>query len=253
MRIDILTLFPDMCESVMGESIIGRARKAGKIKVCCHQIRDYSPNKHRTTDDTLYGGGKGMLMQAEPIYRCWEAVCGQANSTPHVIYMTPKGKPLTQARVIELSQLPHLCILCGHYEGVDQRVIDEIVDEELSIGDYVLTGGELPALVLADSVARLCEGVLADESCWQDESHCADGLLEGPHYTKPFEWRGRCVPDVLISGHHANIEQWRREQSLLLTLRNRPDLLERAALTARDKLFLSNQEPTSWTTRQEKP
>jgi len=239
MRIDILTLFPDMCERVMGESIIGRAQKAGKIQVRCHQIRDYSTSKHRTTDDTLYGGGKGMLMQAEPIYRCWEAVVEDAGLRPHVIYMSPKGRPLTQLRAIELSRLPHICVLCGHYEGVDQRLIDEIVDEQISIGDYVLTGGELPALVLCDSVARLCEGVLADESCWQDESFAADGLLEGPHYTKPFEWRGRSVPEVLTTGHHANIERWRREQALLQTLKSRPNLLEKADLTARDKLFLA--------------
>ena len=245
MRIDILTLFPDMCGYVMGQSIIGRAQTAGKIAVRCHQIRDYSTSKHRTTDDTPYGGGKGMLMQAEPIYRCWEDVCAQAGSRPHMIYMTPKGGLLTQQRVAELSRLPHLGILCGHYEGVDQRVLDEIVDESLSIGDYVLTGGELPALVLADGVARLCPGVLSDEACWQDESHSRDGLLEYPHYTKPYEWRGREVPEVLVSGHHANIERWRREQALLQTLRSRPDLLERAALTAQDKLFLAQQEPTS--------
>ena len=141
MRIDILTLFPDMCERVMGESIVGRARAAGKIEVNCHQIRDYSPDKHRRTDDTLYGGGKGMLMTAEPIYRCWQALKGQAGESPHLIYMTPKGKLLTQERAAQLAQLPHIGILCGHYEGVDQRVIDEIVDEELSIGDYILTGG----------------------------------------------------------------------------------------------------------------
>jgi len=256
MRIDILTLFPDMCENVMGESIIGRARKSGKITINTHHIRDYSQSKHRTTDDTLYGGGKGMLMQAEPIYRCWEAVAEEAGSRPHMIYMTPKGRLLTQKRATELSQLPHIGILCGHYEGVDQRVIDEIVDEQLSIGDYVLTGGELPALVLCDSIARLCEGVLADDSCWRNESHSGDGLLEAPHYTKPFEWRGRSVPEVLISGHHANIERWRREQSLLSTLRERPDLLETAQLTARDKLFLSgflNERETQSETGRETP
>ncbi|MCL2580370.1 MAG: tRNA (guanosine(37)-N1)-methyltransferase TrmD [Oscillospiraceae bacterium] len=239
MRIDILTLFPDMCERVMGESIIGRAQAAGKIEVNCHQIRDYSPDKHRRTDDTLYGGGKGMLMTAEPIYRCWEAVTQGESPRPHLIYMTPKGKLLTQARVAELAQLPRIGILCGHYEGVDQRLIDELVDEQLSIGDYVLTGGELPALVLADGVARLCEGVLSDQSCWQEESLAADGLLEAPHYTKPFDWRGRCVPEILITGHHANIERWRREQSLLTTVKNRPDLMEKATLTARDRLFLA--------------
>jgi len=238
-RIDILTLFPDMCQGVMGTSIIGRAQAAGKLAVRCHQIRDYSTSKHRTTDDTTYGHGRGMLMQAEPIYRCWEDVVATSGSQPHMIYMTPKGRTLTQARVQELAQLPHIGILCGHYEGVDQRVIDEIVDEELSIGDYVLTGGELPGLVLADSIARLCEGVLHDESCWQDESFSKDGLLEAPHYTKPFEWRGRKVPEVLLGGNHAEIERWRREQSLLCTLQKRPELLEGAALNARDKLYLA--------------
>lgn len=238
MRIDLCTLFPEMCQTVLGESILGRAQKAGHIQFFCHHIRHYTLDKHGNTDDTLYGGGQGMLMQADPIYRCWEAVCELSGSKPHTIYMTPKGKNLTQQRSLELSHKEHLCILCGHYEGVDQRVIDEIVDEELSIGDYVLTGGELPALVLADSVARLCPGVLSDESCWQEESH-ASGLLEGPHYTKPYEWRGRTVPDVLLSGHHANIERWRREQSLLITRKNRPDLLEQAELSPSDRLFLA--------------
>lgn len=241
MRIDILTLFPDMCQSVMETSIIGRAQKAGKIEVHCHQIRDYSTSKHRTTDDTIYGHGKGMLMQAEPIYRCWQAVCESAGAQPHTVYMTPKGSLLTQARALELSRLGRIAILCGHYEGVDQRVIDEIVDEQISIGDYVLTGGELPALVLCDSVARLIPGVLSDESCWQQESISASGLLEAPHYTKPAQWQGRSVPEVLISGHHANIERWRREQSLLCTMRQRPDLLEKADITAQDRLFLAQQ------------
>ena len=242
MRIDILTLFPDMCEGVMGTSIVGRARAASKLEVHCHQIRDYSTSKHRTTDDTTYGHGRGMLMQAEPIYRCWESIVQTSGCRPHMIYMTPKGRTLTQARVLELSKLTHIGILCGHYEGIDQRVLDEIINEEVSIGDYVLTGGELPGLVLADAIARLCEGVLHDESCWQEESFSQDGLLEAPHYTKPFEWRGRKVPEVLLSGNHAEIDRWRREQSLLCTLQNRSELLEKATLTARDKLFLARLE-----------
>lgn len=242
MRIDLCTLFPEMCETVMGESIIGRARESGFLEVHTHHVRDYAVRKGGYIDDTLYGGGKGMLMQAEPFYRCWEAIGQQAGGRPHTIYMTPKGKLLTQQRAVELSNMEHLCILCGHYEGIDQRLIDEIVDEELSIGDYILTGGELPALVLADCVARLCPGVLADESCWQEESHGEDGLLEAPHYTKPAQWRGHTVPEVLLSGHHANIQQWRREQGLLYTAKNRPDLLEQAALTPADRLFLAQSQ-----------
>lgn len=239
LRIDIATLFPQMCEAVMGESITGRARRAGKLEVHCHHIRDYTLNKHRNVDDTPCGHGKGMLMTADPIYRCWEAVCAQAGSRPHTIYMTPKGRLLTQRRAMEIAELGHVCILCGHYEGVDQRLIDEIVDEELSIGDYVLTGGELPALVLADCISRMCEGVLADESCWRDDSH-VDGLLEYPHYTRPIEWHGRRVPDILLSGHRAKIDRWRRDRSLEQTLRVRPDLLERAELDDEDRAFLDS-------------
>lgn len=242
MRIDFLTLFPEMCERVMGESIIGRAVKAGKLEVCFHHIRDFSTSKHRTVDDTTYGHGKGMLIQAEPVYLCWEEVCRQAGGRPHTIYLTPKGSLLTQARAVELSRLPRVALLCGHYEGVDQRVIDKIADEQISIGDYVLTGGELPALVLADCIARLRPGVLSDESCWQEESISADGLLEAPHYTKPADWRGERVPEPLLSGHHANIEKWRREHSLLLTRSQRPDLLDKANLTPRDKLFLAQYQ-----------
>jgi tRNA (guanine37-N1)-methyltransferase len=239
MRIDVMTLFPEMFEPVIATSIIGRARAAGKLDIRCHHIRDYTLDKHSRTDDTPYGGGKGMLMQADPIYHCYQAILLQrGEQKPHTIYMTPKGKPLTQAHAVELSRREEgLAILCGHYEWVDQRVIDEIVAEEVSIGDYVLTGGELPALVLLDCVARLCDGVLAEDICWQEESH-ADGLLEYPHYTKPYEWNGRQVPDVLLSGHHANIERWRREQSLKKTWEMRPDLLEKATLTEEDRHYL---------------
>ena len=216
MRIEIATLFPDMCETVLSESIIGRARRAGKLDIHCRNIRDYTLDKHRRVDDTPYGGGKGMLMQAEPIYRCYEAVCEDFGARPHVIFMSPQGKPFTEKRAIELSQMEHILILCGHYEGVDQRVIDEIVDEEISIGDYVLTGGELGALVVVDAVGRLCEGVLADESCYMDESHY-NGLLEYPHYTRPPVWHGREVPEVL---------------------QKRPDLLRTAPLTDKDKQVL---------------
>ena len=232
MRIDIATLFPEMCEAVLGESIIGRARKAGKLEIHCHNIRDYSRDKHRRVDDTPYGGGKGMLMQTMPIYDCFEAVCAMTKTRPHVIYMSPKGQPFCQQKALELREHEHIFILCGHYEGVDQRVLDEIVDEEISLGDYVLTGGELGALVVADAVGRLCPGVLSEEVCFTEESHYS-GLLEYPQYTRPEVWRGRAVPEVLLSGHHANIEAWRREMSLRRTKADRPDLY--AHFVPRDK------------------
>ena len=223
MRIEIATLFPEMCEAVLGESIVGRARKAGKIEVHCRQIREYTLDKHRRVDDTPYGGGMGMVMQCEPIYNCYKAVCEEWETKPHTIYMSPKGKVLTQERAAELSKMDDILIICGHYEGVDQRVIDKIIDEEISIGDYVLTGGELPAMVLTDCVARMCPGVLSDDVCFEEES-IFSGLLEYPHYTRPEVWEGEKVPDVLLSGHHANIQKWRHEQSEELTKERRPDL-----------------------------
>ena len=225
MNIVIATLFPEMCEAVLGESIVGRARKAGKISVHCRQIREYTQDKHRRVDDTPYGGGMGMVMQCEPIYNCYKAVCEELGAKPHTIYMSPKGRVFDQKRAVELSKMDNILIICGHYEGVDQRVIDKIVDEELSIGDYVLTGGELPAMVLTDCVARMCEGVLSDDICFEEES-IYSGLLEYPHYTRPEVWEGESVPPILLSGHHANIEKWRHEQSLELTKERRPDLYE---------------------------
>ncbi len=225
MRIEIATLFPDMCETVLSESIIGRARKAGAIEVHCHNIRDYTLDKHRRVDDTPYGGGMGMVMQAEPIYRCWQAVCEQLGERPHTIYMSPQGRTLTQGRARDLSKMSSLFLLCGHYEGVDQRVLDKIVDEEISIGDYVLTGGELPALVLTDAIARMCSGVLPSALCFEDESHF-NGLLEYPQYSRPEIWEGERVPEVLLSGHHLNISRWRQEQSLRVTEEKRPDLYQ---------------------------
>lgn len=223
MRIDIATLFPEMCEAVLGASIVGRARMAEKIDVRCHQIRDYSADKHRRVDDTPYGGGMGMVMQAEPIYRCFLGVTEEFSQKPHVIYMSPKGTVFTQKRAVELSKMESLFIICGHYEGVDQRVIDKIVDEEISIGDYVLTGGELPALVLTDAVARMCPGVLASEECFREES-IFSGLLEYPHYTRPEIWEGERVPEVLLTGHHKNIEEFRRSEAMKITCERRPDL-----------------------------
>ncbi len=226
MRIDIATLFPDMCETVLNESIVGRARKAEKIELHCHQIRDYSNDKHRRVDDTPYGGGMGMVMQAEPIYRCYLAVEEQIGAKPHVIYMSPKGATFTQQRAVELSKMDNILIICGHYEGVDQRVIDKIVDEEISIGDYVLTGGELPALVVTDAVARMCGGVLSSEECFQEESHFS-GLLEYPHYTRPEVWEGESVPPVLLTGHHKNIAEFRHNEAVKITKERRPDMYKK--------------------------
>ena len=226
MNIVIATLFPEMCEAVLGESIVGRARKAGKISVHCRQIREYTQDKHRRVDDTPYGGGMGMVMQCEPIYNCYKAVCDELGTKPHTIYMSPKGKVFDQQKAIELSGMDNILIICGHYEGVDQRVIDKIVDEEISIGDYVLTGGELPACVVADAVARMCPGVLSDDVCFTDES-IYSGLLEYPQYTRPEVWEGEAVPPVLLSGHHKNIEKWRLEQSIEVTKERRPDLFEK--------------------------
>ncbi len=228
MIFDIMTLFPELVEYVLGESIIGRAQKSGVIEVCTYNIRDHSKDKHRRVDDTPYGGGKGMLMMAPPIYDCYEAICkkrADAVSSKRVVYMSPSGSILTQSKAKELSEYDQLIILCGHYEGVDRRIIDEIVDEEISIGDYVLTGGELPACILVDSVARLVDGVLSDPECHEKES-ISSGLLEYPQYTRPYEFHGNAVPDILISGHHENIDKWRLERSVELTLKKRPDLYE---------------------------
>ena len=234
MRIDIITLFPEMCEAVLGESIIGRARKAGAVDIRCRQLRDFAFDKHKRVDDSTYGGGMGMLMMAEPIALCYESICEELGEKPHFIYMSPKGKTLTQSKLRELSEHENICILCGHYEGVDQRVLDMYVDEEISIGDYVLTGGELPALVLTDSLARLQKGVLSDDECFELESHY-DGLLEYPQYTKPQVWRGVGIPDVLISGHHENIRKWRRERSIVETAEKRPDMLRDAELSESER------------------
>ena len=232
-----MTLFPDMCERVVSESIIGRARKAGKVSIVITDIRDFAGNKHNKVDDMPYGGGMGMIMAAAPIYNCYKSLYGEGEPKPHLIYMSPKGKTLTQKRVVELSKLDRIVILCGHYEGVDQRVIDEIVDEEISVGDYVLTGGELPALTLTDAVCRMLEGVLADDICFEEESHFA-GLLEYPQYTRPAQWLGREVPEVLLSGNHAEIEKWRRLQSLLETGRRRKDMFRKLKLPEKDQKLL---------------
>lgn len=239
MRIDIMTLFPDMCRAYLGASIIGRAREAGKVQIECKDIRDYTQDKHRRVDDSPYGGGMGMIMQAQPIYDCYMDLCKKTGARPHLIYLTPQGKTLTQQRVKELAKLDHIALLCGHYEGVDERVIEELLPEEISVGDYVLTGGELPALIVADAVSRMIPGVLSSDECFTEESHYSS-LLEYPQYTRPYVWHGRQVPEVLITGHHANVEAWRREQSLIRTAERRPDMLEKAQLTEKEIRFLSD-------------
>lgn len=225
MKISIMTLFCEMCEKVLSESIIGRARSAGIIDVSCVDIRDFADNKHNRVDDAPYGGGNGMIIQAQPVYDCYQSLCKDGKK-PHLIYLSPKGKTFTQRRAVELSKMDNIVLLCGHYEGVDQRVLDEIVDEEISIGDFVVTGGELPALLVADAVCRLVPGVLSNDECFTDESHF-NGLLEYPHYTRPAVWHDQEVPEVLLSGHHENIAKWRKEQSLIVTKQKRPDLLKR--------------------------
>lgn len=234
MRFDILTLFPEMFEPIK-QSIIGRAIEKNIIDINLVNIRDFSKDKHKKVDDTPYGGGAGMLIQPDVVYDCYKSV---KSNNAKVIYLSPQGKTLSQAKVEELAKEEHLILLCGHYEGIDQRVIDKIVDEEISIGDYVLTGGELPAMVLIDSVSRYIDGVLANNST-KDESF-SNGLLEYPQYTRPEIFEGLEVPEVLKSGHHQNIEKWRREESLKRTLEKRPDLLEKAILTEEDKKILEN-------------
>lgn len=236
MRIDIATLFPELCEAYLSESIVGRARAKGIFEVNCHNIRDYTLDKHRRVDDTPYSEQKGMLMQAEPIYRCFKAVT--EGLKPHVIYVSPQGKPFNQKKAKELSEFDSIFLLCGHYEGVDNRVIEEIVDEEISIGDFVLTGGELPALCIVDAVVRMIDGVLSSPDNYKDESHYS-GLLEYPQYTRPEVWHNKRVPEILLSGHHANIDKWRHEQSLIATYEKRPDLIDFENLSENDREFLS--------------
>ncbi|HEX3030559.1 MAG TPA: tRNA (guanosine(37)-N1)-methyltransferase TrmD [Clostridia bacterium] len=226
MRFDVLTLFPELFKAVLGESIIGRAQENGIIEVVATNIRDFSKDKHRKVDDYPYGGGNGMVMMAQPIVDAYAYLTESLERKPKVIYMSPQGKLLTQTMLEELKSEEHIIILCGHYEGIDERVIEEIVDEEISIGDYVLTGGELPAMVLIDGISRLIPGVLSSEESYSDESHY-NGLLEYPQYTRPYDFRGKTVPEVLMSGHHVNVNKWRKAQSLERTKLKRPDLYER--------------------------
>jgi len=226
MRIDILTLFPDIVGDMLCESILGRGQERGYIRVECHQIRDFTSNKQKQVDDYPYGGGRGCVMLAQPLYDCWKFICDEAGYRVHTIFMSPCGKVFKQADARRLQQEhDRLIIVCGRYEGVDERFIEECVDEELSIGDYVLTGGEIPAMAVVDAVCRLVPGVLPDEECFTDESHW-DGLLEYPQYTRPEVWQNRKVPEVLLSGHHENINNWRKQKSLERTRERRPDLLK---------------------------
>lgn len=241
MRIDVMTLFPEMCERVLDESIIGRARRNGIVSVECHNIRDYVTEKHRHVDDMPYGGGQGMLMKPEPIEACFNAIVSQSGSRPFLIYLSPKGRVFNQGIAREFLSKEHICLLCGHYEGIDQRVIDSMVDMELSVGDYVLTGGELPALIVTDAVCRMVPGVLAEDACFEEESHYA-GLLEHSQYTRPPVWNGMSVPEELLSGHHARIASWKRLNALEQTARYRPDLLQEAELSPSEKRYLMEKQ-----------
>ena len=233
MNFHVLTLFPEMIEQGMHTSIIGRAIAGGYLSIDAINIRDYAFNKHQTVDDYPYGGGAGMLMQAEPVYLAYESVQKKLGYRPRVVYLTPQGEVFHQTMAKELAKEKDLVFLCGHYEGIDERVLDEIVTDYVSIGDYVLTGGELPAMVMMDSISRMVPGVLSNQESGETESF-AENLLEYPQYSRPEEWHGQKVPPVLLSGHHANIEAWRREQSVLRTAKRRPDLLKKADLTNKE-------------------
>ena len=238
MRIDILTLFPDTVGDVLSESIIGRAQERGIIRIEAHQIRDYTTNKQNQVDDYPYGGGHGAVMQADPLYNCWCHVCDTVGAPVHTIYLSPCGHVFKQADARRLSKMDNIILVCGHYEGIDQRFIDECVDEEISIGDFVLTGGEIPAMAIADSICRLVPGVLSDAECFEDESHWA-GTLEYPQYSRPAVWHGREVPPILLSGDHAKVARWRRKMSIIRTMERRPDMYEKLKFeTKEDKKIL---------------
>lgn len=243
MHFHVLTLFPEMIEQGVGTSITGRAIESGTISLSAVNIRDFAENKHNRVDDYPYGGGAGMVMQAGPVYKSYLSVLDKISSaekTVRVVYMTPQGRVFTQKLAEELAQEENLIFLCGHYEGIDERVLDKIVTDHVSIGDYVLTGGELPAMVMIDAISRLVPGVLNNEESAQFDSF-HDNLLEYPQYTRPAVWEGEEVPPVLLSGHHKNIEEWRRQQSLLRTLERRPDLFNDAVLTEKEKKWLQKQ------------
>ena len=233
MRIDIMTLFPDTVGDVLSESILGRAQERGILRIETHQIRDYTANRQNQVDDYPYGGGHGAVLQADPLYRCWCHVCDEAGAPVHTIYLSPAGHVFDQSDARRLAKMDNLVFVCGHYEGIDQRFIDECVDEELSIGDFVVTGGEIPAMAITDAVCRLVPGVLSDAACFEDESHWA-GTLEYPQYSRPAEWHGLHVPDILLSGDHAKVARWRRKQSILRTRERRPDLYAALLLDSKE-------------------
>lgn len=239
MNFHILTLFPEMVMDGLNTSIIGRAQSKGLLSVEAINIRDFAENKHNRVDDYTYGGGAGMLMQAGPVYGAYQSVVEKAKSKPRVIYLSPQGETFSQTKAEELATEEELIFLCGHYEGIDERVLEEIVTDYVSIGDYVLTGGELPAMVMIDAISRLIPGVLHNDVSAEFESF-QDNLLEYPQYTRPEEWHGKKVPEILLSGHHANVEKWRREQSIIRTAERRPDLLEKANLSQKEKDFVKN-------------
>lgn len=249
MNFHIMTLFPDMVEQGLKTSIIGRAEAKGLLSIDAVNIRDYAFNKHQSVDDYPYGGGAGMLMQAEPVFQCYEAVCqktkaSQEGKRPRLVYLSPQGRTFNQEMAEEFAKEEELILLCGHYEGIDERVLEEIVTDYVSIGDYVLTGGELAAMVMVDAISRLVPGVLHNDVSAEFESF-QDYLLEYPQYSRPETWHGKQVPPILLSGHHANIEKWRREQSIIRTAENRPDLLEKAELTEKEQKFLEEYRKNS--------
>ena len=239
MRIDILTLFPEMFESTLCSSIIGRAQKHGLVDIRFTQIRDFAINKHGQVDDYPYGGGVGMVMQAQPIFEAYQSVCKGLKKKPHTIYMSPQGKVFRQSKAKRYSKMEHLVFLCGHYEGVDQRILDEIIDEEVSIGDFVLTGGEIAAAAVIDATVRLLPGVLAGEETYTEESHF-HGLLEYPQYTRPAEWHGRKVPEELLSGHHKKIQDWKRRMAIKTTFEKRRGMLRTARLTEQEREYVES-------------
>lgn len=245
MRFDIMTLFPAAVDAMMQESILGRAQKKGLIEIHCHQIRDYTTNRQNQVDDYPYGGGRGAIMQCDPLFRCWSAICDEVGAPVHTIFLSPCGSVFNQEKARQLrDSFENIILVCGHYEGIDQRFIDECVDEEISVGDFVLTGGELPAMCIADAVCRLVPGVLGDEVCFTDESHW-DGLLEYPQYSRPDEWHGLRVPEVLLSGNHALVDRWRKKQAILRTMRCRPDMFRKLRFpykTRAEKKFIAELE-----------
>ena len=234
MNFYIMTLFPDMVMQGLNTSIIGRAAEKGLLTIEAVNIRDYTINKHKKVDDYPYGGGAGMLMQAQPVYDAWRSIVDKIGTKPRTIYLTPQGPTFTQQAAKSFAKEENLIFLCGHYEGIDERVLEEIVTDYVSIGDYVLTGGELPAMVMVDAISRMVPGVLTNDESGSTESFEGD-LLEYPQYSRPEEWMGKKVPDILLSGHHANVEKWRREQSIIRTKERRPDLFARAELTEKER------------------